>query len=206
LSCEGWAADTGVVPENPIQTVDGEPLSAESAQLLEYLHSRAASLGPAGIRDRVRAAAHEFESAAASVTEAEARRRTIPGKWTIAEIVDHMAQTQIRSAEELRHLLAGKRPPSPPVYEGLRSGAPDWVPWSELLDGLRAANTELVSLLAGAADAPEPKAATVPAVLVMGPQKFVAELGWREYALACRLHLIDHRTQIKKLREAAAAV
>jgi hypothetical protein len=192
------------MPEDPIRTVDGQPLSTKSAQLLEYLHSRAASLGPAGIRDRVRASVNEFETAAASAGEEEARRRSIPGKWNIAEIVDHVAQTQIRSAEELRHLLAGKRPPSPPVYEGLRSGAPDWAPWPELLDGLRAANAEVVSLLATAAEAPVPTPATVPAILVVESQKFVAELGWREYALCCRLHLIDHRNQIKKLRTAAA--
>jgi hypothetical protein len=191
------------VPED-IKTVDGAPLSEEGAKLLEYLRSRAVSLGPAGIRDRVRAAATEFENAAASVSQEEARRHSISGKWSIAEIVDHMAQTQIRSAEELRHLLDGRRPPSPPIYEGLRSGAPEWVPWPELLDGVRAANAEVVALLVSAASMPELPPATVPAILVVGGQKFVAELGWREYALCCRLHLLDHREQIKKLRTAAA--
>lgn len=191
------------MPED-IKTVDGAPLSEEGAKLLEYLRSRAVSLGPAGIRDRVRAAATEFENAAASVSQEEARRHSISRKWSIAEIVDHVAQTQIRSAEELRHLLDGRRPPSPPIYEGLRSGAPEWVPWPELLDGVRAANAEVVALLVSAASMPELPPATVPAILVVGGQKFVAELGWREYALCCRLHLLDHREQIKKLRTAAA--
>lgn len=70
-----------------------------------------------GIRERVRAAAQELENALDGVTEGEARARPIPDKWTVAEVVDHIAQTQIRSAEELRHLLAGRRPPGPPVYE-----------------------------------------------------------------------------------------
>jgi hypothetical protein len=35
-----------------------------------------------------------------------------------------------------------------------------------------------------------------------GPQIFVAELGWKEYAILQRLHLLDHRSQIKKLRAA----
>jgi len=191
------------VPED-IKTIDGAPLSGEGAKLLEYLRSRAVSLGPAGIRDRVRAAATEFESAAASVSQEEARRHSISGKWNIAEIVDHVSQTQIRSAEELRHLLDGRRPPSPPIYEGLRSGAPEWGPWPELLDGVRAANAEVVAVLVSAASMPELPPATVPAILVVGGQKFVAELGWREYALCCRLHLMDHREQIKKLRAAAA--
>jgi hypothetical protein len=31
------------------------------------------------------------------------------------------------------------------------------------------------------------------------PQIFFAELGWREYTLLQRLHLLDHRTQIRNL-------
>ena len=72
--------------------------------MLDYLRSRAVSLDAAGIRERVRAAAHELESAVAPVTEAEARLRPVANKWTIAEVVDHIAQTQARGAEELRHL------------------------------------------------------------------------------------------------------
>jgi hypothetical protein len=39
----------------------------------------------------------------------------------------------------------------------------------------------------------------------MQPQTFVAELGWREYALVQRLHLLDHRNQIQALQEALKA-
>lgn len=34
------------------------------------------------------------------------------------------------------------------------------------------------------------------------PQIFFAELGWKEYALLQRLHLLDHRTQVKNLHAA----
>ena len=34
---------------------------------------------------------------------------------------------------------------------------------------------------------------------------FAAELAWQEYALVQRLHLLDHRTQVRKLRAALAA-
>lgn len=180
--------------------------------MLEHLRSRAASLGTSGIRERVRGAARELESAVAGLSEAEARRRPIPDKWTIAEVVDHMAQTQIRAAEELRHLLAGRRPPGPPVYEALRSGAPQWAPWLELVDGLKSANEELIALLASAPESPPaPDAPAVRTVLVVNraladgrtaPQIFITDVNWREYALLQRLHLLDHRTQIKNLRAA----
>jgi hypothetical protein len=31
---------------------------------------------------------------------------------------------------------------------------------------------------------------------------FSAELGWKEYALVQRLHLLDHRNQVRKIRAA----
>ena len=191
--------------------IDGAPLSPEALRMLDYLRSRAVSLDPAGIRERIRAAAHELENAVAPVTETQARLRPIATKWTIAEVVDHIAQTQARGAEELRHLLAGRRPPAPPVYEALRSGAAAWAPWPELIDGLHAANNELLSVLATASDERRNSAPTVRTILVVtrnlpdggtGPQIFVDELGWKEYAILQRLHLLDHRTQIKKLRAA----
>jgi hypothetical protein len=197
-----------------ITDIDNQPLSQEAERMLEYLRSRAESMGTAGIRERIRAAARELETAVAAVSEAEARLRPIEDKWTIAEVVDHIAQTQIRAAEELRHLLAGRRPPGPPVYEALRSGAAQWAPWTELVDGLKSANEELNALLASAPEsAPAPDAAAVRTVLVVNraladgrtaPQIFITDLDWREYALLQRLHLLDHRTQIKNLRAALA--
>lgn len=192
-------------------------LSPEALRMVEYLRSRTAALGPAGIRGRVRAAAAELEAALAGVTEAEARAHPLAGEWSIAEVVDHVAQTTIRGADELRHLVAGRRPPAPPVYESLTSGAAAWAPWEELLEGLRSANAELDALLAtqggadAAADPQAPVPPTVRTILVVNrgqadgreaPEIFAAELGWLEYALVQRLHLLDHRTQVRKLRAA----
>jgi hypothetical protein len=195
-------------------TVQGEPLSAESLRMLEYLSGRAAGLSPAEIRGRVRAAMAELDLALDGVDEAGARAPAIAGEWSIAQVVDHVAQTQIRAADELRHLLAGRRPPAPPVYEALASGAAMWAPWPELLDGLRSANDEMTALLdtTTGAGAPSPSARARTVLLAnraaadgsVAPEMFVAELDWREYALVQRLHLLDHRSQIKKLRAALA--
>src|SRR5215813_6656898 len=121
------------------KTVDGRPLSAESLRMIEYLEARAAALGAAEIRSRVRAAMGELDGALAGVTGDAIRAHPLPGEWSLAQVVDHVAQTQIRAADELRHLLDGRRPPAPPVYEALTSGAAGWAPWDELLDGLRSA-------------------------------------------------------------------
>jgi len=197
--------------EPEIVAIDGEPLCAEAVRMLEYLRTRAAALSDTGVRERVRAAAQELESAVAPISESQSRARPVADKWNIAEVVDHIAQTQIRAAEELRHLLAGRRPPAPPVYEALRSGAAAWAPWPELIEGLHSANQELLALLEAPAAVDPNNAPTARTVLVVSrtlsdgrvaPQIFLVELGWREYALVQRLHLLDHRTQIKKLREA----
>ena len=178
----------------------------EPARLLDYIRTRAAGLDAPRLRARVRSAAGELEAALAGLGEADARRRVLPDEWTVAQVVDHVAQSTVRSAEELRHLAAGRRPPGPPVYEALLSGAAHRVPWPELVEGLREANATLDRSLG---EPPAPGAA--PAILVVAgpdaasaPVIFAAELTWAEYALVQRLHFLDHRGQVRALRAALA--
>jgi hypothetical protein len=155
-----------------------------------------------------------METALAGLGETDVRRAVLPGEWTVAQVVDHVAQSTVRGAEEIRHLLAGRRPPGPPVYEGLLSGAAHRVPWTELVEGLREASAALDAVLAEAARRPPPDdgGATVPTILVVGapdsggaPELFAADLTWKEYALVQRLHFLDHRAQIRRLRAALGA-
>ena len=198
-----------------IMAVDGAPLAPESFRMLDYLRTRASEMSAMAIRSRIHAAAGELENAIAAVSASEARLRPFAGKWTIAEVVDHISQTQVRGAEELRHLLAGRRPPLPPVYEALRSGAGQWAPWELLVEELHQANRAMMEVLEAASDHPsDGNAPTVRTVMVAlrklentstEPQIFFVELTWKEYALLQRLHLLDHRRQVKELHAAAAA-
>jgi DinB family protein len=195
-----------------LTAVDGSPLAPESVRMLDYLRTRSAELTAFAICERVRAAAAELERVVSEVPAAGARARPLAGKWTIAEVVDHISQTQIRGAEELRHLLAGRRPPLPPVYEALRSGAGEWAPWETLVEELRQANGSMIQVLESVHDdTPQAAPPTVRTVMVAlpklddgttKPQIFFAELHWKEYALLQRLHLLDHRTQVRSLRAA----
>jgi DinB superfamily len=182
---------------------------ATRARTLDYFRTRAAGLDAPRIRARVRSAAAELEATLAGLAQTDARRPVRPGEWTVAQVVDHIAQSTVRAAEELRHLLAGHRPPGPPVYEGLLSGASHRVPWSELIRGLREASAALDAVLAEAARHPllDGGQATVPTILAVGPpdpasepELFAAELSWKEYALVQRVHFLDHREQIRRLR------
>lgn len=197
--------------------VDGLLLTPESVRMIEYLEARAQSLTAREICERVRVAARALEDVASSADRKLIRRRPGPGKWHMADVLDHISQTQIRGAEELRHLVSGRRPPGPPVYEALKSGASDWAPWSTLVAGLHDANREMVAVLETATDAAgQPPsdslvATAVPTVRTLlvantvrddgrlVPQLFFADLRWKEYALLQRLHLLDHRTQMNKL-------
>lgn len=200
---------------NRIMAVDGAALAPESLRMLDYLRTRASEMSAMAIRSRIHAAAGELENAIATVSASEARLRPFAGKWTIAEVVDHISQTQVRGAEELRHLLAGRRPPLPPVYEALRSGAGQWAPWELLVEELHQANRAMMEVLEAASDHPsDGNAPTVRTVMVAlrklentstEPQIFFVELAWKEYALLQRLHLLDHRRQVKELHAAAAA-
>jgi hypothetical protein len=101
------------------------------------------------------------------------------------------------------------------VYEALKSGASEWAPWPTLVQGLKDANREMLSVIEdggrrrtierAADEAAAPRVFTVAVANCrlpderIVPQIFYAELDWRQYALLQRLHLLDHRTQIRKL-------
>ena len=180
--------------------------SPEKAKAQEYLTTRAEAMTAQQVRARVRTAVVELDAALDGVTEQGARQSVVPGEWTIAQVVDHMAQTTIRVADELRCLIEGRRPPAVPVYDGIVSAAAHRVPFAELIDGLRAANAEVDALLGRAIDAEPPPGATARTILVFNradgaEECFDMELTWKGYALCQRLHLLDHRSQIKKLRD-----
>ncbi|MGH7333822.1 MAG: DinB family protein [Candidatus Rokuibacteriota bacterium] len=184
-------------------------VSPERARALEYLTVRAEGMSAREIWARVRAAVVDVDAALQGV-DAQAARAAVPaGQWNIAQVVDHVAQTTIRVAEELRHLLEGRRPPGPPVYDALTSGAAQWAPWPDLQEGLRSANAEVDALLGRAMEREPSTAVTARTILVFNrtrpdggvePETFEVELHWKGYAMVQRLHLLDHRTQIRALR------
>jgi len=180
--------------------------SPERLKAQEYLTTRAEAMTAQQIRARMRAAVVELDAALDGVDEGAARASVVLGEWTIAQVVDHLAQGTIRVADELRCLIEGRRPPAVPVYEGIVSGAAHRVPFAELLDGMRAANAEVDMLLGRAVETEPPAGATARTILVFNrpdgtPEFFDMELTWKGYAMTQRLHLLDHRSQIRTLRK-----
>ena len=174
--------------------------------MVSYLLDQAPRLSADAVRHKVAQSHAALESELAGLGEDESRRNE--GGWSIRDIVDHLAQTNIRAAEELRHLLAGRRPPAPPVYEGLLSGGARWAPLQDLVAGLLASNVELQKVI-GASEQSGDRLVTANTIVVVNVQKqdgtmehetFPLELEWRAYAMVQRLHAIDHGRSIRRLR------
>jgi len=85
-----------------------------------YFESKGA-LAPAAVREQIVAAFDALDAALAGVSAEQARRPSIPGEWSVQEVVDHLLETYRPGVDELRCLLAGCRPPGEPIPAGLHS-------------------------------------------------------------------------------------
>ena len=173
----------------------------------EYFRTRG-TLAPAPvIRERIADAFAALDAVVTPLGPAQAARASIPGEWTIHEIVDHLVETHRLGLDELRCLLAGRRPPGEPIPAGLQSKAPLLRPWPWLLEELGRVHGAILSTL----DAAPPDFTTearAPIVMVVNapdaqgrtaPLHWVEDLDWKAYAIVWRLHVVDHLHQAKKV-------
>jgi hypothetical protein len=183
----------------------------EEAQAQEraraYFWSKSA-LAPAAVREQIAAAFDALDAVLVTVPPERAGLRVIPGQWSVQEIVDHLVETYRPGLDELRCLLAGRRPPDPPIPANLQSKAPLLRPWPWLLDELGRAHRAILELIDGvpadfAGDARAPFTMVVNVPRPDGsarPLQWVEDVEWRAYAIASwRLHAIDHMKQARKV-------
>jgi len=182
---------------------------AEQVKALEYLRQKGTLLPAAQIHARVGAAFAALEAALDGITESEARRRAIPGEWAVQEVVDHLLETHRPSLDELRQLLAGRRPAGGPIPASLQSANPMGRGWKDLVADLKAVHVEVLETLAAAPDGMTD--ARAPLVMVVNvdetdgraaPLHWIEDLDWKAYAIVFRLHELDHLNQIKKTLKA----
>ncbi|HEX9420064.1 MAG TPA: DinB family protein [Methylomirabilota bacterium] len=185
-------------------------LRPEQVKAKEYLHAKGTRLTASQVRERVTAGFAALEAFLDGVTEAEARTRALPGEWTVHEVVDHLVETHRPSLEELRDLLAGRRPPGAPIPAGLQSSDPMARPWPELVAELRRIQALVVATLESVPDTLTD--ARAPVVMVINvkdadgretPLHWIEELDWKAYAVIFRLHVLDHLGQARKVVHAA---
>lgn len=176
---------------------------------MDRLRDKGSRLAASQIHERVAAGFAALESLLDGVTETEARVRAFPNEWSIQEVGDHLVETHRPSLEELRDLLAGRRPPGEPIPAGLQSRDPLARPWPELLRELKRLQAEVVEVLRTAPE--RPSGARAPVVMVINvkepdgretPLHWIEELDWKAYAIIFRLHVLDHLGQARKVLRA----
>jgi len=188
-------------------------LRPEQIKAKEYMHQKGTLLPAAQVHERVGAAFAAMETLLDGVGEAEARARTLPGEWTVQEVVDHLVETHRPSLDELRDLLENRRPAGGPVPASLQSADPMGRRYGDLVSDLKAVHAAILRVLSGAPD--RMTDARAPLVMVINarepdgrqaPLHWIEELDWKAYAVtAFRLHELDHLNQIKKTLQAGHA-
>src|SRR3989454_8421929 len=100
-------------------SLDHEAQAKEKAR--EYFRTKGTQLPAPVIRERIADAVRALDEFLAPLSAEQAARATVPGEWTIHEIVDHLIETYRPGLDELWCLLAGRRPPGEPIPAGLPS-------------------------------------------------------------------------------------
>ena len=126
-------------------SLDHEAQAKERAR--EYFRTKGTQLPVPVIRERIADAVRALDEFLAPLSAEQAARATVPGEWTIHEIVDHLIETYRPGLDELWCLLAGRRPPGEPIPAGLQSKAPLLRPWPWLRDELRRVHAEVLKTL-----------------------------------------------------------
>ena len=181
--------------------------AAARAKANDYLRTKGTETASAVVADRVRGALAALEACLEAVPAERAAARTLDGEWSVHEIADHLLETHRPLLDELRCLLAGRRPPGEPIPAGLQSKAALLRPWPWLLRDLRQLHQDIVATLS-AVPAGFTTDALAPVVMVINvpgpngrpvPYEWIEDLDWKAYAIVLRLHAVDHLNQAKKV-------
>jgi hypothetical protein len=185
-------------------------IDATQAKAREYFRERGTLTPAATIRERIADAFGALDAFLAPLSAATVGRWTVPGEWSIQEIVDHLVETHRSGLDELWCLLGGVRPPGEAIPASLQSKAPLHRPWAWLQSELGRIHGEILRTLTTVP--PEfTTEARAPLVMVVNvtdddgkvvPLHWIEELDWKAYAITWRLHVLDHLKQAKKVRDA----
>lgn len=174
----------------------------------DYLQARGSALPAAAVHERVAAAFQAFAAFVDGVPAEKVARVGRPGEWTIQEIVDHLVETYRPGLDELRCLLAHRRPPGQPIPADIQSKAALLRPWPWLRAELQRLHQDVLAELAAVPPhfTTSARAAFTMVVNVprgdggFTPVQWVEDLDWKAYAIASwRLHALDHLNQAKKV-------
>jgi hypothetical protein len=177
----------------------------EQTRVLDYLRGKGTEASIPELREHLAATFRKIEALLDAVPPHLRSASPGPGRWSVHEVVDHLVESHRRSVEQLRFLVAGRRPISTAIPASLQSPAPLERPWDDLLAELRFIHRSFLDLVDGTSDATSLQV-TAPVVMVVKaavgdgtiPLEWEEELDWKAYAQAFRGHTAEHRAQIER--------
>jgi len=196
-----------------MSTTPATPLRPEQEAALRYAREKGTEASADSIRQRLGGTFAKLEGLLASLPEAVVRIRPAPDRWSIHEIVDHLAESHRPAIDEIRDLLRGERPQGGPIPLSLLSADPLGRPWPGLVRELSEVHRKLLAVFDGASDA-TPLAARAPVLLSVKvqeddgrrvPADWTEEFDWKAYAILLRAHTLEHVAQIERTLAAVGA-
>jgi len=178
----------------------------EQLRAKTYLREQGTEAPVARIRERVADVFAALDARLRGVTGSQARHRPGDGGWSVHEVLDHLVETHPRALEEMRALLENRHSPVSPIPAGLQSADPWARRWDDLRGALGRLHTDVLDVLANAAD--RPTEARAPIVMVINarqpdgavlPMHWIEECDWKACAIVFRLHELDHLSQVRKI-------
>ncbi len=162
----------------------------------QYVADLLALLGDQDPLEVQRALVRELRQLVAGLDDAQLRRPEAPGKWSILQVLDHLADQELVTSYRYRSVIAEDEPPlrgydQDRWAERLRYGTADAATILAELDALRGRNLRLLGSLSAAE---------------LDRAGIHAERGRESVRQLCRLmagHDLVHRAQIARIRKEA---
>ncbi|HWM89214.1 MAG TPA: DinB family protein [Thermoanaerobaculia bacterium] len=182
-------------------------LTPEQTRASDYLRRKGTQAPLADLRLKVAEAFRELDALVATVPEEVVRVRPRPGRWCVQEVVDHLVVSHRWAVEELEALIRGQVPEGGPIPASLQSPDAMEKEWPLLAREMSETHRRLATLVAEAPD-DTPLETRAPVAMVikargadgeLRPVQWIEELDWKAYAMAFRVHALEHVAQIRAI-------
>lgn len=187
----------------------------EQQRALDYLERKGTQASAADVRGQMEKAFTRLEARLESLAGHPTHDRPSEHVWSLVEIVDHLVESHRPAVVQLRAALRGEDP-GPPIPAGLVSDAARSVGWSETVAALQAVHRSFLDALSEAADPSAiggPSSSKIPVVMVVRAEasdgtpevlEWVEELHWKAFAVAFRVHTLEHLAQLDRVADAVS--
>ena len=177
----------------------------EQERALAYLDRKGTQAPIDVVSSAVASTFEKMEARLASLSELPTHERPAPDKWSLIEIVDHLIESHRPAAGQIEAALRGEDP-GEAIPAGLQSAEPRAMDWAECVSALEATHAAFLEALARGRDSDS--ASPIPVAMVIRvadpdgsarPLEWIEPLHWKAYAIAVKVHTLEHLAQIERV-------